>query len=780
MKRGTLTGFAAITLTLALGTGTTTAPAAEAARQFFTSFADANTVGLWLFDELQYPCTTLTDAGENWYDLRLLAGGRLVEGRFGNALKVSAGAGPAVCYASIPKDPGNLKKSGGSLGGHTYAPQTSSGLFGETTTPQKIVETLAQSDWTWEFWLRIESPPKSEVSLIDLGPGLEPGFLCSLVPMGRFFIVQIPFSGLTAICMTNGRTLCDGKWHHAAFTFDAAKGKLRHFLDGRAQAESKTYETSRTASDKQLPEFAFSESVPADERIKHRFNFSVGTNRLGEKALDGLIDELRLSNKVRYTDDFASPGSFSRSYGANPPRPSVATGPPLLFGPDAPKGPVQLGSRKHLFIDDTLIDKQHKVKLTVNPPGDPQPTNLNITGEKCVWDEDGKIQMIVTPGYGSEKGQVRLFTSADGIHFDAPHLGLVESDGSKDNNLLMTGARMNGRAFKDPNPNAEPEARYKLAAWLAQRGIYLFVSPDGIHWRRNETNMLPLVSGGGSEAFWDDQRGLYVYFMKRDSSFRPGRGRRASIAQTCEAFKPWPFKPLAEPYYEGWAVPAITEELPVAFGVTEEGQVYRTRAVKYEWAPDTYLAFVWRYESAGNFRQTELATSRDGMQWKAYGGDPWYMAAGITYKGQKIGEALSDHGLIRRNDEIWQYAVYKTGLHGDDSDRTHVRLTQRLDGFVSLDAGAETGWAVTRPLIFEGRRLTLNVAAKGSMRVGILDEQGNELKGFTLADCDPIMADATALAVGWKGNTDVGKLAGKVVRLKFEMQDTKLYCFKFN
>ncbi|MHC4575070.1 MAG: LamG-like jellyroll fold domain-containing protein [Planctomycetota bacterium] len=752
----------------------------EAQENFFPSFSDEHTVGLWLFDELQYPCTTLTDASENWYDLRLLAGGRLVEGTFGNALKVSPDAGLAVCYASAPKHARNLKKSGGSVGGHIYAPKTSSGLFGETVTPQKLLNALAQSGWTWEFWLKMKSQPKSGAVLIDLGPGLEPGLLCTLVPRARFFVLQCPLSGFTAICMTNGRTLCDGKWHHVAFSFNAASGRLRHFLDGRAQTEPRIYRTPRTPPDRQLAGFTFSQNIPAGERIKHRFNFSLGTDRQGEKSLDGLLDELRLSDVARYAGNFAVPGSFARNYGPKPPKPSVPTGPPLLFGPDAPKGPVQLGSRKHLFIDDALIDKRHNVKLTVNPPHSPRPTNIKIRGEKSVWDENGKIDMVVTPGYGSEKGEVRLLTSTDGINFEAPNLGLVELNGSRKNNLLMTAARMNGRAFKDPNPNAEPEARYKLAAWLAQRGIYLFVSPDGIHWRRNETNMLPLVSGGGSEAFWDDQRGLYAYFMKRDSSFRPGRGRRASLVQTREVFKPWPFKPLAEPYYEGWAVPAITEELPVALGVTELGQVYRTRAVKYEWAPDTYLAFVWRYKSEGNFRQTELATSRDGVHWKTYGDSPWYISAGITYKGKRIGEALSDHGLIRRADEIWQYAVYKVGLHGDHSGATHVRLTQRLDGFVSLDAGTEPGWAITRPLVFQGRKLTLNVAAKAVTRVAILDEQSGEIEGFTLADCDPIHMDATSQVVRWRRNSDVGRLAGRVVRLKFEMQNTRLYAFKFD
>ncbi|MHC4156764.1 MAG: hypothetical protein ACYST6_17860 [Planctomycetota bacterium] len=49
--------------------------------EYFPSFADGNTVGLWLFDESDYPHTTITDA--SWSekaDLCLMDGGAMVEG----------------------------------------------------------------------------------------------------------------------------------------------------------------------------------------------------------------------------------------------------------------------------------------------------------------------------------------------------------------------------------------------------------------------------------------------------------------------------------------------------------------------------------------------------------------------------------------------------------------------------------------------------------------------------------------------------------------------------
>ena len=67
---------------------------------YFPSFADSHTVGLWLFDETDYPYTTITDASQYEYDLRLMKGGRLVPGKFGNCLKLTPGLHPAAGYSS--------------------------------------------------------------------------------------------------------------------------------------------------------------------------------------------------------------------------------------------------------------------------------------------------------------------------------------------------------------------------------------------------------------------------------------------------------------------------------------------------------------------------------------------------------------------------------------------------------------------------------------------------------------------------------------------------------
>jgi hypothetical protein len=527
-----------------------------------------------------------------------------------------------------------------------------------------------------------------------------------------------------------------------------------------------------------------------EKRRKNRFNFAIGQSRTGKLNFNGNIDELRFSDVIRYTGDFPLPNSFSRSYRKGAPKPSVANGPPLLFRAEKkylPNEPVMLGSRKHVFIDEVMIDRKLNVRLTVNPLTDPVSTNVKIRSswDSPFFDHDGKVWMVPKGGYAKDVGRNPLVFSADGISFIEPDLGLIEDGGSKHNNLILTHMPSWGRFFKDTNPNAHPEEKFKFTAWVAQRGIYLYVSPDGIHWRRNETCMLPLVSGGGCETFWDDQRGVYVNLIKRDGSYStgdyPAYGRGATLFETREVTKAWPFKAVPNPYYEGWAFPAVTGEGITVLGPDlfdpDRGQVFRTRATKYPWAPDTYVAFLVR-----NHR-IELAVSRDGINWHVYDRD-----GDIAYMQRGRGGWIHD-GLVRRGDEIWQYI--------NRGNKNVGRCSQRLDGFVYLDADEKDGVLITRPFVFEGNKLTLNVDAdKGFVKVGILNLPGRQMTaygitlsddreantnvpGFRVGDCDPIKSSSVRHVVTWRADPYVGNLAGKVVRLRFEMQNARLYAFQF-
>ena len=75
--------------------------------------------------------------------------------------------------------------------------------------------------------------------------------------------------------------------------------------------------------------------------------------------------------------------------------------------------------------------------------------------------------------------------SRDGIHWEKPSLGLVEFEGSRDNNILMMYAHGTGVMMDEQE--LDPAKRYKLMTRVDYPGVPGFMavsfSPDGIHWQ---------------------------------------------------------------------------------------------------------------------------------------------------------------------------------------------------------------------------------------------------------------------------------------------------------
>ena len=85
---------------------------------------------------------------------------------------------------------------------------------------------------------------------------------------------------------------------------------------------------------------------------------------------------------------------------------------------------------------------------------------------------------------------------------------------------------------------------------------------------------------------------------------------------------------------------------------------------------------------------------------------------------------------------------------------------------------------MTRPIRFSGRRLFVNAdAARGELRVEVLDRDGKPIAPFTEAACEPVRSDSTIQPVRWTRAADLSRLSGKTVRLRFHARSAKLYAF---
>ena len=124
----------------------------------------------------------------------------------------------------------------------------------------------------------------------------------------------------------------------------------------------------------------------------------------------------------------------------------------------------------------------------------------------------------------------------------------------------------------------------------------------------------------------------------------------------------------------------------------------------------------------------------------------------------------------------------RDSYHGDDRPpKSGVGLaTLRLDGFVSVQpqSDEETGVLTTRPFVFVGNEILVNTdARRGSLRVEVLDADGQPIPGFTDQDCQPFHGNNLRHPLKWKGQTDCRQIQGKPIRLRFHLQRSKLYSF---
>jgi len=784
----------------------------------------AQTVAAWPFDEQIgiYPSCVINDVSGNDYPLVIGPGGRIVPGKFGNALEPTDQ--PSVDYPKLgsvlfglatPQPAAGRKTEPLTWRNARFAALMTSGEnhlrkevgFANAT---KTGLNLGASDWTVEFWYMPTGSTGEAGVVFEVGEGPrgENDRITSLLldkTRDSFTLVNQPSGTRVRIPTDRQAVTSRDAWHHLAFVYLAQTGQLSHYVDGKMQGN------------------------PVKARLKPleagtEAYFTVGRDALWRNPLAGRIDELRFSSAALYNSSFTAPGSFSPLSNGKAKADKLAAGPPLLFAHDQPvAGPVRLDDRKHLFIDDALIAEMKDISFTVNPARLEEAVIDNIQGPfrkhiNVVEDEKGQIRIY----HGVGNDSLAVHVSDDGIHFRAPKL----SNGDAANVVIPEQTAM-GMVFIDPN--APPEERWKYISDYHRQGIYVYTSPDGFCFKRFPISVLPFRSGSQSNIFYDDQRRLYVSYHRSDFPVtRAGKTQREFVrTETEQLLKAWAFKPLTQaqiaeiaktkpvhnlsPWYldNGPLTPGgFGVEYPTAFGpdpaIDPVGtDIYVPKAIKYPWAPDTYLAFpllYFHYEDDGpNTRQTlgeearalgsgpvetQVAVSRDGIHWKRYP-RPTYVGVG-THGADPINQAYMGQGMVRRGNEIWQYYFGEEAYHSSwkkNTKRAVYRVSQRLDGFVSADAPYEREATLkTKPLVFRGNRLLLNIDtdAAGYAQVGFLDESGKPIPGWGLDDCVYISGDFLEKEVEWLGSgKDVSKLAGRTIQLVFRLRGTKLYALQF-
>jgi hypothetical protein len=442
--------------------------------------------------------------------------------------------------------------------------------------------------------------------------------------------------------------------------------------------------------------------------------------------------------------------------------------------------PISLG--RQLFVDDFLIDQttlqrvQHQPVMRTNPvltPGTP------ISGG--AWFDPAS--QLYKMWYYNTTNDYRYAYSTDGINWTLPTYPDVLVPGT---NEVVTGGDTVWLDLDEPNP----ARRYKsFGVDAGALKVYVYFSADGIHWTGKQSFDINTLSDR-TTAFWNPFRHVWVNSDRGSAGlpatpYRSAYESRARFYSESKDLVTWTPSDPSVTFWTG----ADDHDPPYAGPGGAPPELYTLDGVAYE---SVMLGlFSWFNPGIGydNYTQpgpilVELGVgfSRDGFSWvrPTRGSGPtgaFIPASNIpgtwnAYNTQSVGG-----GMLVVGDELWFYFSARTLQKPLDGTFSTGLATLRRDGFYSMDAGASQGTLTTRPLLFSGNHLFVNVRdPSGQLLVEALDANGNVIPGFSMANSVPLSVDQTLQEVTWSGAA-LSSLAGQNVKFKFYLTNGSLYSF---
>jgi hypothetical protein len=467
--------------------------------------------------------------------------------------------------------------------------------------------------------------------------------------------------------------------------------------------------------------------------------------------------------------------------------------PPYLLDPPAVI-PIDVG--RQLFVDDFLIETMtltrryhHAVYASANPvlrpetawetfdsyadrTGKPPSPTAMVFSDGVFYDPAARLyKMWYLAGYSAH---TCCAVSEDGVSWTRPRF-----DVKPGTNIVMTGVYRDSNTVWLDHDASDPAERFKMATY-SEKSMLLYASADGIHWRQcGQTG----PTGDRSTMFYNAFLRKWVFSIRdEDSTF----GRMRRYWETDDFCRGANWREGEPPY---WVASDGADLRRADYGTRV--QLYNLDAVAYE-SVMLGLFTMWRGEEHVREKPNDVCVgfSRDGFHW--WRPDRQAFIAVSEHAGDwNWANVQSAGGCCLVVDDVLRFYVSgRAGVPGTSVAGVCSTglATLRRDGFASLEppaagevvrrsptAGPNT--VVTRPVRFSGRYLFVNADLRnGPLRVQIEDVDGRPLTRFSLADSVPVDGDRVAARVVWRETGDLGPVAGRPVRFRFEVGG-RLYAF---
>ena len=244
---------------------------------------------------------------------------------------------------------------------------------------------------------------------------------------------------------------------------------------------------------------------------------------------------------------------------------------------------------------------------------------------------------------------------------------------------------------------------------MGKKGLYVFQSPDGIHWSLIKDE--PVITEGAFDsqnlAFWDPLTKQYVDYHRIFVD-----GVRSIMTSTSKDFVHW------------------TKPVLLKYPNAPKQHLYTNAIRPYPRAPHIRIGFPTRYLPQGSHVEPVFMASRDGVTFERYQKPVIPRTAPKDRDGNRSNYMAN--GLVQLPGNDREYSVYGTEAYYTGPDSRLRRFTYRVDGFVALEASPKGGELITKPITFAGENLFVNfkTQAGGKLRVEIQDASGTPHQRF--------------------------------------------------
>lgn len=466
----------------------------------------------------------------------------------------------------------------------------------------------------------------------------------------------------------------------------------------------------------------------------------------------------------------------------------------------------------YLMLDPRLGGVGNACELVLHPfkryPGNPiiRPCAQRVHGTglgAMLWEEDTQLYKMWYFAGVDKTTLLGYATSKDGIQWEYPSLGLFEVQGSRDNNIVYTGL---GSVWVFRFPEAAGTDQHYIMWGLqitsspdgigaeSENGIYRFLSPDGIHWKR--ASEVPCIPGnkkvtptypdgpegsllGVKEGIIDDVSHIYYFDQLK----------KYVCYHKIMAMSPRPYTKTQKLGYVrqfarfesvdgiNWNVDSPTW----AFYVDQKDEAWEPYLQFYGLGVypvgDFYLATTMEWHSGKEDNiEVGLAYSTDTIRWHRPFRGQFVLPRGA--EGEWDWGQIRQAGTLIEKDGMWRlYYIGYPFTHDDPLRKQHyytaVGLAEMPIGrIVSARSWKSKGTWTVGPLVLNGERLLLNTRVYKEMDIELLDDEQNQpIPGFT---ANVKMRDETSLPIEWAA----GKLAdlkGKAVKIRFNIYDGEVF-----